>query len=61
MKIGDTVEYVTGKVDSGVIGVITGFWEGRAKVLSPSGHEWLLRKTTLRVLPSKPTSPRAVD
>ena len=60
MKIGDTVEYVTGTTPSGVVGVITGFWEDRAKVLCPSGHEWLLRTTRLRILAPKPTSPKGI-
>ena len=60
MKIGDTVEYITGTTSSGVVGVITGFWEGRARVLCPSGHEWLLRKSTLRILSPKPTVPKGI-
>ena len=64
MKIGDTVEYITGKDPSGVIGVIMGSWEDRMRVLCPSGHEWLIRESELRVLetiPPRPVSPEAIE
>ena len=47
MKVGDTVEYFADGESTGVIGVITGFDGDRARVLCPSVHEWLLRKTNL--------------
>ena len=64
MEVGNTVEYITDKGPTGVVGVITGFWEERARVLCPSGHEWLLRKTSLRLLetiPTRPISPETIE
>ena len=61
MKIGDKVEYMPGQVRTGVIGVVTGFVENRARVLCPSGHEWLLRISAIEILQSvmaKPVAPK---
>ena len=57
MKEGDTVEFVDPRWKSDepyLTGVVRGFYElgpdFRARVLSNSGHEWLLRVTDLRVV-----------
>ena len=50
MKIGDTVEYVTERGPTGVVGVVTGFFGERARVLCPSGHEWILRPGVLKLI-----------
>ena len=53
IKLGDMVEYQTEKLYStGVVGVVTGFApDNRVYVLCPSGHEWMLRPSSLRILP----------
>ena len=64
MKIGDSVEYFVGDKGTGVCGVITGFSEDRAFVLCPSGHEWLLRKSSLVRADSTrpvPTNPPEIE
>jgi len=52
IKLGDMVEYQSEKFfPTGVVGVVTGFAPaGRLYVLCPSGHEWMLRPSTLKIV-----------
>ena len=63
MNVGDRVEYVVSDECTGVVGVITGFVDDRARVLCPSGHEWLLRVKSLMIVEEvkeAPVSPSRV-
>jgi|3_EtaG_2_1085321.scaffolds.fasta_scaffold385234_2 hypothetical protein len=52
IKLGDTVEYQS-RIYSpvGIVGVVTGFAKNDyVYVLCPSGHEWMLSPSNLKVI-----------